>query len=410
MRIDIKILVFLILQLVAVCASAKQIDVKSLAFSTTENQNKLIFTVSEPVKHRVFVIDKPPRLVVEIKNAKLTNPINLPSSVNSIFSGATSMTVNAIDLKVMLDLKTPVNAKEFSLISNNVTNHLIVELNSKNLRNTKKALEPFVNKEPKSIKTTVNSVPSISTRKNLLNSIIIAIDAGHGGSDPGAQGVQGTEEKAVTLQIAKKLEAFINEQSGFKAVMVRTGDDYVGLRERMKIAREAKADLFISIHADAGQDTLAKGASVYTLSTNGASSEAARWLADTENAADMVGVSLHDKEDDLASTLFDLTQKDTREESIAVANHVLKSFKHVSHLHKNSVQKAGFMVLKSPDIPSILIETAFISNPAEEQNLLSQTFQTKIAKAIFKGLSAYFEKIYSGNRQVYSHAENERVK
>ncbi len=399
MRIDIKILVFLILQLVAVCASAKQIDVKSLAFSTTENQNKLIFTVSEPVKHRVFVIDKPPRLVVEIKNAKLNNPIAFQSSINSIFSGVTSMTVNAIDLKVMLDLKTPVNAKEFSLISNNVTNHLIVELNSKNSR---KALKPIVDKELVSTKTTVNEVPSISTRKNQLNAIVIAIDAGHGGSDPGAQGVQGTEEKVVTFQIAKKLEAFINAQSGFQAVMVRTGDDYVGLRERMKIAREVKADLFISIHADAGQDTLIKGASVYTLSTNGASSEAARWLADTENAADMVGVSLHDKEDDLASTLFDLTQKDTREESIAVANHVLKSFTHISPLHKNSVQKAGFMVLKSPDIPSILVETAFISNPAEEQNLLSQTFQTKIAKAIFKGLYAYFEKISSENRRVVS--------
>ena len=399
MRIDIKILVFLILQLVAVGTCAKQIDVKSLAFSTTENQNKLIFTVSEPAKHRVFVIDKPPRLVVEIKNAKLSNPIAIPSSINSIFSGVTSMIVNAMDLKVILDLKIPVNAKEFSLISNNVTNHLIVELNSKNSR---KALKPIVDKVLNSTKTPVNAVPSISIRKNQLNSIIIAIDAGHGGSDPGAQGVQGTEEKAVTFQIAKKLEAFINEQSGFQSVMVRTGDDYVGLRERMKIAREAKADLFISIHADAGQDTLAKGASVYTLSTNGASSEAARWLADTENAADMLGVSLHDKEDDLASTLFDLTQKDTREESIAVANHVLKSFTHVSHLHKDTVQKAGFMVLKSPDIPSILIETAFISNPAEEQNLLSQTFQTKIAKAIFKGLSAYFEKISSGNRRVVS--------
>ena len=139
MRIDIKILVFLILQLVAVGTSAKQIDVKSLAFSTTENQNKLIFMVSEPAKHRVFVIDKPPRLVVEIKNAQLSNPIAIPSSINLIFSGVTSMTVNAMDLKVILDLKIPVNAKEFSLISNNATNHLIVELNSKNSRKDRKS-------------------------------------------------------------------------------------------------------------------------------------------------------------------------------------------------------------------------------------------------------------------------------
>ena len=182
--------------------------------------------------------------------------------------------------------------------------------------------------------------------------------------------------------------------------MVRKGDYYVGLRERMKIAREAKAELFISIHADAVQDTLIKGASIYTLSTHGASSEAARWLADSENASDMVGVSLHDKEDDLASTLFDLTQKDTREESIVVANHVLRSFTNISPLHKDTVQKADFMVLKSPDIPSILVETAFISNPSEEQNLLNSAFQNKIAKAIFKGLYDYFEEINKGNQRL----------
>jgi len=176
-----------------------------------------------------------------------------------------------------------------------------------------------------------------------------------------------------------------------RALMIRKGDYYVGLRERMKIARVAKADLFISIHADAFQDTGVKGASVYTLSTNGASSEAARWLADSENAADMVGVSLHDKEDDLALTLFDLTQKDTREASVNVANQVLKSFDRFAQMHKGAVQKAGFMVLKSPDIPSILVETAFISNPSEEQNLLSKRFQEKMAQAIFKGVWMYFK-------------------
>jgi N-acetylmuramoyl-L-alanine amidase len=192
------------------------------------------------------------------------------------------------------------------------------------------------------------------------------------------------------LQLLKKLGALINEQPGMKAVMVRKGDYYVGLRDRMKIARAAKADLFVSIHADAFQDADVKGASVYTLSTSGASSEAARWLADSENASDLVGVSLNDKEDVLASVLLDLSQTATQEASVNVANHVLKSFDSIAELHKDSVQKAGFIVLKSPDIPSILVETAFISNPSEEQNLLSARYQMKMANAIFKGVLSYF--------------------
>ena len=172
--------------------------------------------------------------------------------------------------------------------------------------------------------------------------------------------------------------------------MVRKGDYYVGLRDRMQIARKAKADLFVSIHADAFKDTDVKGASVYTLSTSGASSEAARWLADSENASDLVGVSLSDKEDVLASVLLDLSQTATQEASVNVANHVLKSFDNIAELHKNSVQKAGFIVLKSPDIPSILVETAFISNPSEEQKLLSAQYQSKIANAVFKGVRSYF--------------------
>ncbi len=384
MRVRIKVLLFLVLHLVSVCISAKQIGVKSLAFLTTENQNKLIFDLTESAKHRVYVTDKPARLVIDINNAQLAKSISHPNLINPLFARVTTLTVNDTDLRVMIDLKAAVNAKEFSLKSNNVANQLIVELNSKSTTKLDKSSNLSFDKE----------------KKNQRPPFIIAIDSGHGGNDPGARGVAGTEEKDVTFQISKKLEAFVNAQQGMRAVMVRTGDYYVGLRERMKIAREAKAELFISIHADAVQDTLIRGASVYTLSTNGASSEAARWLADSENASDMVGVSLHDKEDDLASTLFDLTQKDTREESVVLANQVLKSFINISPLHKDTVQKAGFMVLKSPDIPSILVETAFISNPSEEQNLLSQAFQTKIAKAIFKGLYAYFEKMNKGNNRL----------
>jgi N-acetylmuramoyl-L-alanine amidase len=202
----------------------------------------------------------------------------------------------------------------------------------------------------------------------------------------------GTEEKRVVFAIAKKLEQLIKNQQGMKAVMVRKGDYFVALRDRMQIARDANADLFISIHADAFQNTQVKGASVYTLSRNGASSEAALWLANSENASDLVGgISLDDKEEVLASVLLDLSQTATQEASISVADKVLHSMGNVSELHRPAVQKAGFMVLKSPDIPSILVETAFISNPSEEQNLLNSDYQSRMAIAIFNGVCDYFK-------------------
>ncbi|MCK4841195.1 MAG: N-acetylmuramoyl-L-alanine amidase, partial [Methylococcales bacterium] len=191
--------------------------------------------------------------------------------------------------------------------------------------------------------------------------------------------------------IATKLATLINKKKGMKAVMVRKGDYYINLRKRMKIARKAKADLFISIHADAFKNSRVRGASVFTLSNRGASSEAARWLAKHENSADLVGgVSLADKEDMLATVLMDLSQTATKEASRDVAGKILSNFKTIGHLHKNNVQKAGFMVLKSPDIPSILVETAFISNPKEEKKLKSKKHQQKMANAIYKGVVGYF--------------------
>ena len=386
-----KILFFLGLQLVSTLSVAQQISVKSVEMISTEKQSRMIFDVTASPKHRVFVMSNPSRLVIDIENAKLKGALNPPPAQHPLFARIRTGVKDEVNLRVVVDLKVPVTSKEFSLKSDNSDEHrLVVELDSHNIEQSKDSANvvaaPVIKPGPPPGKVVVKK----DIDKGHEGPIVIAIDAGHGGNDSGAKGISGTEEKAITFQIAKKLEAFINAQSGMKAVMVRTGDYYVGLRDRMDIARAANAALFVSIHADAFQDTLIKGASVYTLSTNGASSEAARWLADSENASDMVGVSLHDKDDDLASTLFDLTQKDTREASVNVANHVLKSFMNVSPLHKDTVQKAGFMVLKSPDIPSILIETAFISNPSEEQNLLSEQFQTKIAKAIFNGLVHYF--------------------
>ena len=392
------VLFFLGLQLLAVSGYAQVIDVNSLRYTTTSKQNCLLFEVTASPQHRVFIMDNPSRLVIDIKNAQLKRALNQPLAAHPLFARVRAGTKNETDLRIVVDLKTSVSSKKFSLKSNISDDHrLVVDLFNKGpivatkTENNDADADKLVTKNSPEIKT-VASKSSVgkSTASNKSNSIVIAIDAGHGGNDSGAHGPHGTEEKKITFAIAKKLEALINEQPGMKAVMVRKDDYYVGLRDRMQIARAAKADLFVSIHADAFQDAEVKGASVYTLSTSGASSEAARWLADSENASDLVGVSLNDKEDVLASVLLDLSQTATQEASVNVANHVLKSFDNIAELHKNSVQKAGFIVLKSPDIPSILVETAFISNPSEEQNLLSTRYQTKMANAIFKGVRSYF--------------------
>ena len=391
-----KVLFFFGLQLLSVSSYAQQINVNSLRYTTTSKQNRMMFDVTASPQHRVFVMDNPSRLVIDIKNAQLERSLNQPSAEHPLFARVRAGTKNDTDLRIVVDLKTPISSKKFSLSSNNSDEHrLVIDLFNKDpivaTKTEDKEVTKLVTSKSLEAKTVATkSSAGKSTEPKRANSIVIAIDAGHGGNDPGAHGPHGTEEKKITFAIAKKLEALINEQPGMKAVMVRKGDYYVGLRDRMQIARAAKADLFVSIHADAFQDTDVKGASVYTLSTSGASSEAARWLADSENASDLVGVSLNDKEDVLASVLLDLSQTATQEASVNVANHVLKSFDNIAELHKDSVQKAGFIVLKSPDIPSILVETAFISNPSEEQNLLSARYQSKMANAIFKGVRSYF--------------------
>ena len=406
MRNYCKILLFSGLQLMSVSGYAQQINVNSLRYTTNPNQNQITFEVTSSPQHRVFVMDNPSRLVIDIKNAQLDHSLNQPSVAHPLFTRVRSGIKNDTDLRVVFDLKTPISLKKLILSSDNSDSHrLVIDLLDKDSVATTKNEDKEVAKivaslsvEPKMVETTAVETKAVdtkavavkSTESTRANRIVIAIDPGHGGDDPGAHGPHGTEEKKVTFAMAKKLEALINAQPGMKAVMVRKGDYYVGLRDRMKIARTAKADLFVSIHADAFQDSEVKGASVYTLSTSGASSEAARWLADSANASDLVGVSLNDKEDVLASVLLDLSQTATQEASVNVANHVLKSFDNISQLHKDSVQKAGFLVLKSPDIPSILVETAFISNASEEQNLLSDQYQSKVASAIFKGVLSYF--------------------
>jgi len=350
--------------------------------------------------------------------------LSQPAPSHPLFSQVRVATKNKTDIRIVVDLKRDISSKNMSLRTNSMNGHrLVIELLDKasdtsakvtGKAEIKASAGPVKMADSKSIEEKpVKESQKTTTRKTATSpvevtkvakrdkGIVVAVDAGHGGDDPGAHGQNGTEEKKITLAIARKLADLINQQPGMKAVLVRKGDYYVDLRKRMQIARAAKADLFISIHADAFQNSTVKGASVFTLSNKGATSEAARWLANSENASDLVGgVSLNDKEDVLASVLLDLSQTATQDASVNVARKVLKNFEHIGELHYASVQKAGFLVLKSPDVPSILVETAFISNPSEELKLVNTAHQSKIAGAIFNGVRSYFSKDIAAESKV----------
>lgn len=223
-----------------------------------------------------------------------------------------------------------------------------------------------------------------------MRPLVVAIDAGHGGQDPGARGAS-SREKDVTLAIARELARQVDATPGLKAYLTRDRDVFIPLAKRYQLARAAKADIFVSIHADAFTNPAASGSSVFVLSQRGASSQAARWLASQENSADLVGgVRLHDKDDTLASVLLDLSQSATMKASEDMAGHVLSGLKRLGKTHKNHVERANFVVLRSPDVPSMLVETAFITNPAEERRLNDPAHQRNLARAILDGVNTYF--------------------
>jgi N-acetylmuramoyl-L-alanine amidase len=333
----------------------------------------VVFDVSGPVEHKLELLSNPERLVVDIKNAKMTQAISQPVIADKYLKNVRSAERDKSNLRVVFDLKKNIEMRSFLLQPNRQYGHrLVIDLYDENKQDA--ATQVMTQADNKRSKD-----------------VIIAVDAGHGGDDPGATGPHGVREKDVTLKIARNLANLINQEYGMKAILIREGDYFLSLRNRIGKAREHKADLFISIHADAFRDPRVKGSSVYILSNRGASSEAAKWLAERENAADLVGgVSLDDKDDVLASVLLDLSQTASLEASIGVADRVLADLKKLGKTHKKHVQSAGFAVLKSPDIPSILVEMAYISNPEEERNLKNAAYQTKLAKALLSGMKGYF--------------------
>jgi len=248
-------------------------------------------------------------------------------------------------------------------------------------------------KKEASIEKTTPSVATVMTPPVKKRKFIVVIDAGHGGKDPGATGPSGTHEKNITLAIAKDLQTLVNNQPGMKAVLTRKGDYYVGLRQRLMIARKAKGDVFIAIHADAYNEPDASGASVFALSLHGSSSEAALWLAQKENYSELSGIDLNgiqDQDTQVRSVLIDLSQTATIAGSLQLGRAVIQQLQKLTELHHGAVEQAPFMVLKSPDIPSILVETGFLTNPKEENRLKTDAYQEKIAKAILNGINEYY--------------------
>lgn len=369
-------LLALAVALVPAVAAADATQINGLRTATDNGRSRLVFDLGGPVQHQIFTLQDPSRVVIDIEDARVDGslPDHVPDS--PLIRRIRSAPRDGNDLRVVLDLTETARPKSFVLKPAADYGHrLVVDVVDSTATGTRTA-----------------SGGSAKRKADKPRDLVIAIDAGHGGHDPGAIGHGGSREKDIVLAIARRLNDLLEQTPGFKPVMTRNSDIYLPLRERIRRAREAKADLFVSLHADAFRDERARGSSVYALSTNGASSEAAKWLANKENSADLVGgVSLEDKDRTVASVLLDLSQTATIESSLTVGESVLDQLGDVNRLHKHSVQQAGFVVLKSPDIPSILVETAFISNPAEARKLRSAAHQQKLAYALRDGIRNYFK-------------------
>ncbi|CAM2907678.1 N-acetylmuramoyl-L-alanine amidase [Ectopseudomonas mendocina] len=371
-------------------------DVRSVRLWRAPDNTRLVFDLSGPVQHSVFTLAAPDRIVIDVTGAKLATSLDQLSLANTPITGVRSAQRSAEELRVVIDLSAPVSPKSFTLAPNQQYGHrLVVDLFDQGSAPPATQAPSVADSTPPVPVTPIQPPPKLTPVPNGKRDIVVAIDAGHGGEDPGALSpVKGQYEKNVTLAIAKELQRQVNAEKGFRGELVRTGDYFIPLRKRTEIARKKGADLFVSIHADAAPRSSAFGASVYALSERGATSETARWLADAENQSDLIGgagnVSLDDKDKMLAGVLLDLSMTASLSSSLNVGQKVLSNMGSITPLHKRRVEQAGFMVLKSPDIPSILVETGFISNPNEARKLHTASHQQALARSITSGVKQFF--------------------
>lgn len=402
------------------------INISAIRVWPAQDYTRITFESEKAIRYNQFIIKNPDRLVIDLEQVDLNETLNsLIGKIGNDDPYIKSARVGRFKpgvIRVVLDLKTEIKPQMFNLKPVAEYGHRLVldvyplhpvdpiiallqstgvtiHTESTGSASMPESTTPENNAAVATVQEPTANPPATSTetthvkpdRKGRI--LIIAVDAGHGGEDPGAHGRGGTREKNVTLAIARKLKAQIDEQPNMRALLIRDGDYFIPLGGRVVKARQARADLFVSIHADAFVKPHARGSSVFALSERGATSTTARWLAKRENEADLIGgVNIAEKDPYLARTLLDLSQTATISDSMKLAKHVLGELGDINTLHRGKVEQAGFAVLKSPDIPSILIETAFISNPEEEKRLNDNRYQEKIANAILGGIKRYFSK------------------
>jgi N-acetylmuramoyl-L-alanine amidase len=362
-------LIITLLLWVASSTAAAAARVNGMRLWSGPEATRFVLDISGPMEHRVFTLRGPDRIVIDLASAQLRE-LAAPEG-RGLVAGIRSAARGAGQLRVVLDLAEPAKAQSFLLQPNEKYGYrLVVDLKPRGV--------------PRVVKRARAPQPA-------QRDLVIAIDPGHGGEDPGATGRRGVREKDVVMAISRKLANEVGHEPGMRPVLVRDGDYFIPLRARMERARRERADLFVSIHADAFRTSQARGATVYVLSQKGASDEASRRLAERENASDLIGgVSLADKDQILAQVLLDLSQNAALTASASAGQRVIQSLGDVTRVRKRQVQRAPFLVLKSPDIPSILIETAYISNPSEEKALSNAQHQGKLARAIHDGVKQYF--------------------
>ncbi|SFK22548.1 N-acetylmuramoyl-L-alanine amidase [Rhodanobacter glycinis] len=381
------------------CGASSAAEVKDARVWAGPDYTRVVFDLSGPVHYKLSQQDG--KVVIALPASSLAGGFNGPAAQGR-FKGMTN-TREGGTLQLAANVAPGSHPRDFMLgPSGKAGYRLVLDLYPDNAAAaTKTVATAKTMGKPVVIPTAevhrVSDFKKLDSRQvaALLGGerkVIVAVDAGHGGKDPGAHGPDGTLEKNVTLAVARDLAAQINKQPGMKAVLTRTGDYYIPLKRRYEIARADKADLFISIHADSYTSSDARGSSVWVLSSRGKSSVAARLLADRENSSDLIGgVSLAAENDSLASVLLDMQQGWAVQASDVVANNVLKALAQLGPTHRDHIEHANFVVLRSPDVPSILVETAFISNPTEERKLRNPQHQRALATAVMGGVKDYFE-------------------
>jgi N-acetylmuramoyl-L-alanine amidase len=376
-----------VLNLILACAafalpfSVSATQIRNARLWRSDEKLRLVFDLSGPVRYKTFTLSAPERLIVDVVGANLSSDFSQLVLSGTVIRSIRSGPFGQGNTRIVLDLSSPVLLSSFLLSPQDGQSHrLVLDLVSGKAAPT----TPMVPRE----------TPRIGAHPK--RDIIVVVDPGHGGKDPGAVGAKGEREKDVVLSIAQLLAKRLKKEKGFDVKLVRNDDFFVPLRKRVEIARRHKADMFISVHADAAPRLTASGASVYCLSEGGATSATARFMAQRENGADLLGASsllnLKDKDPMLAGVILDMSMNATIAASLQLGNTVLGSLAGITTLHQKRVEQAGFAVLKSPDVPSILVETGFISNARDSQRLVTTRHQQAVADGLFEGLQRYFEK------------------